>query len=1302
MRQRFWGIRLGPLLVLAAILVGGGGPGWPVQLPALAAPTELFFSEYVEGSGNSKALEIFNGTETAVDLAAGGYDVQFFFNGSATPGATIALSGVIPAGQVFVLADDGAAAEILARANQLYTGSFFNGDDAIALRRAGVNIDVIGQIGLDPGSEWGSGQTSTQDNTLRRRPGIDAGDPDGSDPFDPALAWEGYPPDTFDGLGAHSLLPPLPSVTPTDTPTPEFTPTATVTPEFTPTAPPLPTDTATPTVPPPVPPGAVVINEMAWGGSAASTADEWLELFNTTAAAISLDGWQVTSTNGLRLSLAGAVIGPNDYLLIERTDDTTVSDIPGDVVASFGSGLSNSGDSLFLLAGSVVIDTANADGGPWPAGSGSPTYTSMERVDPFQPDTDANWTANDGRHRNGLAADGSPLNGTPRQANSAAFPAPTPEPSPTPTPAVPLTIGEVLYDGQAAGSEGDEFVEICNPNAGPVNLAGYKVGDEETAGGGESMLLLPSLELPPGGCVVFAKSAVDFTARFGFAPAAELSSLPKYTAWSSGGWSLANTGDEVLLLGPADQIFDSVAFRGGEYGLLGLSGDAAAPEPLSLQRVGFTDTNSMPFDFVRAAPNPGQPTLPPAPPNPAPLPAALPGGMNAYWGHLHAHTTVSDGAGPPHYALALARAAGLHFYAITDHGWRTELAEWTAVLSQTQAATVPGQFVALRGVEWTLDDAGHINVFNSDTLLSRTNPLFANLTSMYNWLAAHPQVAAQFNHPDPGYGGTFNNFALHSGAASQLFLQEIGNAAQEYSFYETSFLQSNYAGWRIAPTINGDTHSATWGSDLPGRTGIIAPALTEADLLDALAARRVFATEDSNLALALHSDGVWQGSQLAAAGPISLTVYAIDPDAEPLTLHLYDRNLRLASASFGAGSVEWPVSAPARPGHFYWVKAVQADGDRAYTAPLWLDGAALPDLVQISEVLPSPIDVDWNGDGQADFTDEWIELQNPMSQPVGLGGWRLADSSGAAFDIPLGIDLPPGGYVTLYTNQLGFSLNNSGDSLTLFDPTGAVIDQFSYGHSPGYDESWCRLPVDRWSDNCGPSPNADNWELPANGPLRASIFEAKRFAYGAWVQVKGRVTAPPGLLGGRTMYIQDDSAGIMVYLPKDHRLHFNLGDKVRVLGDLRQFHGEAEIVVDEPGDVDFMGPGLPPPPLPIATTSLLEPYEGRLVQLSGQAVRFKGRTTLWVDDGTDPAQVYFRPGTGIRKPYMAAGTPLTVVGVVSQYSDPDAPTRNDYRLLPRFQSDLLVQLPAPVATATAAPAVAAPANWPSCLPDTGY
>lgn len=163
--------------------------------------TDLLVSEYVEGASNDKAIELYNGTAAAIDLSA--YALAFHFNGNATATTTIPLQGTIAPGETYVLTDDDASPTLLARADQTSTASFFNGDDAVALLRDGTPIDVIGQIGFDPGNGWTSNGIGTRNQVLRRRPDVFAGDPDGSDAFDPAREWVGAAQDDFTDLGRH-------------------------------------------------------------------------------------------------------------------------------------------------------------------------------------------------------------------------------------------------------------------------------------------------------------------------------------------------------------------------------------------------------------------------------------------------------------------------------------------------------------------------------------------------------------------------------------------------------------------------------------------------------------------------------------------------------------------------------------------------------------------------------------------------------------------------------------------------------------------------------------------------------------------------------------------------------------------------------------------------------------------------------------------------------------------------------------------------------------------------------------------
>jgi predicted extracellular nuclease len=194
-------------LSAGSLLIAGlalAAPAAFAPTAAHAATSDLLISEYIEGTSNNKAIEIYNGTGALVDLAAGGYDLQMFFNGSSSAGLTIALTGSVANGDVYVVAQSAAVAAILAQADQTNAAGWFNGDDAVVLRHGGAVIDSIGQVGNDPGTEWGTGLTSTADNTLRRLASICAGDTLTTDAFDPSVQWEGFATDTFGGLGSHT------------------------------------------------------------------------------------------------------------------------------------------------------------------------------------------------------------------------------------------------------------------------------------------------------------------------------------------------------------------------------------------------------------------------------------------------------------------------------------------------------------------------------------------------------------------------------------------------------------------------------------------------------------------------------------------------------------------------------------------------------------------------------------------------------------------------------------------------------------------------------------------------------------------------------------------------------------------------------------------------------------------------------------------------------------------------------------------------------------------------------------------
>lgn len=163
-----------------------------------------FFSEYIEGSGNNKCLEIYNPTSSVVDLAAEGYKIEMYFNGNPVSTLTLNLTGTIQPGDVYVVCNNAATLDFTSQADQIGTGGWFNGDDAVVLRNTSGIADVIGQIGFDPGTNWSNSGIETSEQTLRRYNFIQKGDNNGTDVYNPSLEWETYPQNTLWGLGYHA------------------------------------------------------------------------------------------------------------------------------------------------------------------------------------------------------------------------------------------------------------------------------------------------------------------------------------------------------------------------------------------------------------------------------------------------------------------------------------------------------------------------------------------------------------------------------------------------------------------------------------------------------------------------------------------------------------------------------------------------------------------------------------------------------------------------------------------------------------------------------------------------------------------------------------------------------------------------------------------------------------------------------------------------------------------------------------------------------------------------------------------
>lgn len=377
-----------------------------------------------------------------------------------------------------------------------------------------------------------------------------------------------------------------------------------------------------------------------------------------------------------------------------------------------------------------------------------------------------------------------------------------------------------------------------------------------------------------------------------------------------------------------------------------------------------------------------------------------------YYGNLHSQTSHSDGggalsscsgaqppqtgtAGGPTEAFAYAKARGLDILVASEHNHMFDGSDSTSTvnnqayarnlyasglsLEQSFNAANPN-FLGVYGMEWgVISNGGHLNIFNSNELFSweldPSGQLFGDVQTTKNDYPAlyttmkNKGLVGQFNHPSSS--GQFQAlsgsvpFVYSADGDAVMVLSEIRNSpAFSTSTTESDALGSGWEssfniilerGFHVAPSSDQDNHCANWGASATNRTGILIPngtALSKAAFIDALKARRVFATMDKNSQLILTANGHVMGERFANSGALTLTAnFANSNGRTASTVSILEgvpgRNGTVTQLS----STAVTTITPANGEHFYYAKVTQDDGKILWSAPVWVTQGASTDNV---------------------------------------------------------------------------------------------------------------------------------------------------------------------------------------------------------------------------------------------------------------------------------------------------------------------------------------------------------------------
>ena len=341
-------------------------------------------------------------------------------------------------------------------------------------------------------------------------------------------------------------------------------------------------------------------------------------------------------------------------------------------------------------------------------------------------------------------------------------------------------------------------------------------------------------------------------------------------------------------------------------------------------------------------------------------------GYQLYFGQLHSHTNISDGAGTVEEAFEHAAGVdNLDFLAVTDHSnsfdsegnsqvdLGTDLTGISPEWAQGHAAAeevTDEDFVGLYGFEMTWSDGfGHINTFNTPGFESRSNSEFGNKSgstegyqNYYDKLVEVGSSLSQFNHPGTTFGD-FQDFAFYDPQVDQrITLIEVGNGegAIGSSGYFPSYEYYTRAldkGWHVAPTNNQDNHKGNWGDSNTARSVVLASGLTEEGIYDAIRNYRVYATEDNDLSILYALNGNAMGSILSKQDAVEITAQISDlTDTADMKVEvIVNGGLVIGTQTLSGGSGTVTFRFDSNDYSYYYLRITQADQNIAVTAPVW-------------------------------------------------------------------------------------------------------------------------------------------------------------------------------------------------------------------------------------------------------------------------------------------------------------------------------------------------------------------------------
>ncbi len=328
------------------------------------------------------------------------------------------------------------------------------------------------------------------------------------------------------------------------------------------------------------------------------------------------------------------------------------------------------------------------------------------------------------------------------------------------------------------------------------------------------------------------------------------------------------------------------------------------------------------------------------------------------------------------------------------------------------------------------------------------------------------------------------------------------------------------------------------------------------------------------------------------------------------------------------------------------------------------------DNIIINELWPSP-----EGD---DREKEFIELKNLNNFDVNICGWQLTDRN-HKYILPNNSFVAKNDFLLISRQQSRISLNNAGDTISLFDSADKLIEEVNFS-SAKTNLSWSKNKTGAWKWTSEVTPAEENIFLELideknqkaktnsknkNYYQTINIDEINNYPAGQKFIIQGLVTAPPGVLGTQIMYISG-SRGLQIYQYKKDWPNISLNDFLEIKGELSYAYGAPRLKVKNKSDIILLNKQTEKiEELSITEIMLLDDsMVGALIKVGGEVIE-KSSNKIFIDDGSGEIEIYIKSSTGISLPEIKEGDILEATGILTKSS-------NKIKIFPRYLNDLKV------------------------------